>query len=105
MRKQNTGITVVLVILVAISFLFSYFILYDINTFESIIGNESALTEEEIATETIQSTANYSSPAIKFFKMLSLQMVYYRLGQRCCFIHDEATINTLRSLMKVDHLS
>ena len=62
MRKQNTGITVVLVILVAISFLFSYFILYDINTFESIIGNESTPTEEEIATETIQSTANYYSP-------------------------------------------
>lgn len=101
MRKQNTGITVVLVILVAISFLFSYFILYDINTFESIIGNESAPTEEEIATETIQPTANYYSPTrLSFQDVVSTDEYIIRLGQQSYFIRDEATINTLRSLIE-----
>ena len=101
MRKQNTGITVVLVILVAISFLFSYFILYDINTFESIIGNESTPTEEEIATETIQSTANYYSPTrLSFQDVVSTDEYIIRLGQQSYFIRDEATINTLRSLIE-----
>lgn len=101
MRKQNSGITVVLVILVAISFLFSYFILYDINTFESIIGNESTPTEEEIATETIQSTANYYSPTrLSFQDVVSTDEYIIRLGQQSYFIRDEATINTLRSLIE-----
>lgn len=101
MRKQNTWITVILVILLAISFLFSYFILYDMSTFERLISDEEEVGTEELTTESIQPTTSYYTPTrLSFQDVVSTDEYIIRLGQQSYFIRDKATINTLRSLIE-----
>lgn len=101
MRKQNTWITVILVILLAISFLFSYFILYDMSTFERLISDEEEVGTEELTSESIQPTTSYYTPTrLSFQDVVSTHEYIIRLGQQSYFIRDKATINTLRSLIE-----
>lgn len=100
MRKQNSWITILLAVLVMISFLFSYFILYDMSTFEKLIDTDDG--EEEIITESIKpQTSNHSTPTkLSFHDVVSSDKYIIRLGQQSYFIRDRATINTLRSLIE-----
>lgn len=102
MRKRNTGITITLAILVVLSFILSYFILYDISTFERWIGNSQQNLEEEIPAESLDQTpTTFSQPTT-----LSLQDVtkvdnyIVRLGQQSYIVQDKAMVNTLRSLLE-----
>ncbi|XJS10788.1 two-component system activity regulator YycH [Aerococcaceae bacterium WGS1372] len=102
MRKRNTGITITLAILVIISFIFSYFILYDISSFESLIGNSQQASEEELPAEALRQTPSIfnQTTTLSFQDVTIADNYLVRLGQQSYIIQDKSTVNTLRSLIE-----
>lgn len=103
MRKRNIGITITLTILVAISFIFSYFILYDITTFERLIGDDNQPSlEEDLPSESItQAPTSFNQPTSLNFQDVTVAEKYIVcLGQQSYVIKDKTTVNTLRSLIE-----
>lgn len=102
MRNRNTGITITLAIFVVLSFIFSYFILYDISTFERWLGNNQQSMEEEIPAESItQAPTAFNQPTnLSFQDVTKTDNYIVRLGQQSYIVQDKSTVNTLRSLME-----
>lgn len=103
MRKNNIGVTIILTILVTISFIFSYFILYDISAFVRLVRDETTTSsEEELPTETIApAPTSFNQPtSLSFQDVIVAEDYLIRLGQQSYIIRDKATVNTLRSLIE-----
>lgn len=101
MFKFKQLLSILLTLVVGLSLLMTYFILYDIDGFQSLVG----IQEErlEVATPTPnqnQTRDNLDTTELSLQNVIAPDRMYLRLGQQSYYIHDQAIFSTINSLIE-----
>lgn len=101
MFKLKQLLSILLTVVVGLSLTMTYFLLYDIDGFQRLIGFQDEAVEVVTPSPETSNTRDYlATTDLSFQNVIAPDRMYLRLGQQSYFIQDLAIFSTITSLIE-----